>query len=168
MDTRTKPIRQDIDSIRDSMTDKMEQIEAKIKGTVDDTTETLKRSLDVKLQVQEHPWAALGIAVLAGYALGSMGDSDPSTSSTYRTDFRVPTEYPQWTDRRIEHPSQLSHQQFHNKQYSQTKGFLDDVVDELRVELDTLKTATISSLVGMVRDTVKQNLPGVYGESEGS
>jgi len=90
MDTRTEPIKQDIDSIRDSMTGKMEQIEARIKGTVDDTTETLKRSLDVKLQVQEHPWAALGVAVLAGYALGSMGGSDRSTPSTYRyrEDFR--------------------------------------------------------------------------------
>src|SRR3712207_2880549 len=86
MDMRTEPIRQDIDQIRDSMTDKMEQIEAKIKGTVEDTTETLKRGLDVKYQVGEHPWAALGAAVLAGYALGSMGSSSSSSStpSTYR------------------------------------------------------------------------------------
>ena len=43
MDQRTEPIRQDIDAIRDSMTDKIEQIETKIKGTVEDTRRGLGR-----------------------------------------------------------------------------------------------------------------------------
>src|SRR5262245_25381872 len=72
MDKRTEPIRQDIDSIRDSMTDKMEQIESKIKGTVEDT----RRMVDVKYRVSQRPWAALGASILIGYALGSIGGDD--------------------------------------------------------------------------------------------
>src|SRR5437868_13888237 len=72
MDQRTEPIRQDIDSIRDSMTDKMEQIESKIKGTVEDT----RRMVDVKYQVSQRPWAALGASILIGYAIGSIGGDD--------------------------------------------------------------------------------------------
>src|SRR5215207_619618 len=72
MDQRTEPIRQDIDSIRNSMTDKLEQIETKIKGTVDDT----RRMVDVKYQVSQRPWAALGVSLLVGYTLGSIGGDD--------------------------------------------------------------------------------------------
>src|SRR5215216_6244870 len=72
MDQRTEPIRQDIDSIRDSMTNKIEQIESKIKDTVDDT----RRMVDIKYQVSQRPWAALGVSLLVGYTLGSIGGSD--------------------------------------------------------------------------------------------
>src|SRR6476620_6877109 len=70
MDQRTEPIRQDIDAIRESMTDKIEQIETKIKGTVEDT----RRMVDIKYQVSQRPWAALGVSLLVGYTLGSIGD----------------------------------------------------------------------------------------------
>jgi len=193
MDTRTEPIRQDIDNLRESMTDKMGQIEAKIKGTVDDTTETLKRGLDVKYQVSEHPWTALGVAVLAGYALGSMGgnDSKPSTYR-YRSDFRhqdarpgEPMRYYDESEQRNQDwgksqnasysasssPSRnenayRSDFDYRDQKQSSSGGFVDDVVGQLGVELDTLKTAAISSLVNLLRDTVKQNLPGVYSEAE--
>src|SRR5215211_1513592 len=68
MDQRTEPIRQDIDSIRD----KLEQIESKIKGTVEDT----RRMVDVKYQVSQRPWAAMGVSLLVGYTLGSIGGND--------------------------------------------------------------------------------------------
>jgi len=192
MDTRTEPIRQDIDNLRDSMTDKMGQIEAKIKGTVDDTTETIKRGLDVKYQVSEHPWTALGVAVLAGYALGSMGgnDSQPSTNR-YRQDFRYqdarpgePMRYYGEAEQRNQDWGKSQNTSYsassspsrnentyrndddRNRQQSSSGGFVDDVMGQLGVELDTLKTAAISSLVNLLRDTVKQNLPGVYSEAE--
>jgi len=192
MDTRTEPIRQDIDNLRESMTDKMGQIEAKIKGTVDDTTETLKRGLDVKYQVSEHPWTALGVAVLAGYALGSMGgnDSQPSTYR-YRNDFRhqdarpgEPMRYYGESEQRNQDwgrsqntsasasfaPSRnenaYRNDDDRTRQQPSSGGFVDDVMGQLGVELDTLKTAAISSLVNLLRDTVKQNLPGVYDEAE--
>ena len=69
MDQGTEPIRQDIDAIRESMTDKIEQIETKIKGTVEDT----RRMVDIKYQVSQRPWAALGVSLLVGYTLGSIG-----------------------------------------------------------------------------------------------
>jgi hypothetical protein len=187
------------------MTDKMEQIEAKIKGTVEDTTDTIKRGLDVKYQVSEHPWAALGAAVLAGYALGSMGGSSSSSSSstpsTYRyrgdyqhNDFRSSSEPMRYYGPNNQssdwHASQSS--DWHasqstpsysspssskddssyrshddrSHQHSSSNGFFDKVMGELGIEMDTLKTAAISSLVHLVRDTVKQNLPGVYQEAE--
>jgi len=96
MDQRTEPIRQDIDAIRESMTDKIEQIETKIKGTVEDT----RRMVDIKYQVSQRPWAALGVSLLVGYTLGSIGDDhkreqpQPQRSESFRSytphDDRVP------------------------------------------------------------------------------
>src|SRR5204863_5811815 len=80
MDQRTEPIRQDIDSIRDSMTDKIEQIETKIKGTVEDT----RRMVDIKYQVSQRPWAAMGVSLLVGYTLGSIGGSDDTRAQPQR------------------------------------------------------------------------------------
>jgi len=80
MDQRTEPIRQDIDSIRDSMTDKIEQIETKIKGTVEDT----RRMVDIKYQVSQRPWAALGVSLLVGYTLGSLGGGDDTRAQPQR------------------------------------------------------------------------------------
>ena len=51
------------------MSDKIEQIETKIKGTVEDT----RRMVDIKYQVSQRPWAALGVSLLVGYTLGSIG-----------------------------------------------------------------------------------------------
>jgi len=209
MDARTEPIKQDIDTIRESMTGKMEQIESKIKGTVEDTTESLKRGLDVKYQVGEHPWAALGTALLAGYALGSMGSSSSSPSTyRYRNDFRyndfrhndarageLMRYYGQNGQSSDWHSSQgnsdwqanqpasqyTSHQQtsqysspgtynggqtYQANQNQSSDGFLDQVMGQLGSELDTFKTAAISSLVSLIRDTMKQNLPSVYQEAE--
>src|SRR5215203_5450175 len=80
MDQGTEPIRQDINTIRDSMTDKIEQIETKIKGTVEDT----RRMVDVKYQVSQRPWAALGVSLLVGYTLGSIGGGDDTHDQPQR------------------------------------------------------------------------------------
>lgn len=84
MDQRTESIKQDIDATRDSMTDKMEQIEARVKGTVEDikgsvedTVENVKQAFDLRQQVDQRPWTMLGASVLAGYVLGSLGGDSP-------------------------------------------------------------------------------------------
>src|SRR5690349_12882221 len=86
MDQRTEPIRQDIDNIRDQMTEKIAAIEDKVKGQVNDTVENVKQAFDIKQQVGDHPWAALGVSLLAGYVLGTLGDSD-SDEPQYRYDY---------------------------------------------------------------------------------
>jgi len=62
------------------MTDKIEQIESKIKGTVDDT----RRMVDIKYQVSQRPWAALGVSLLVGYTLGSIGSDSESRTQPQR------------------------------------------------------------------------------------
>ena len=193
MDQRTEPIKQDIDNIRDQMTEKLAAIEGKVKGQVNDTVDTVKQAFDIKQQVGDHPWAALGVSVLAGYVLGTLGDSDDS-GTQYRADYSR-HEQPRYQFAGSEHgkgesgytsggynsssysshansspaqssPAASSSQAQYTPQGSSNSfaqqnkgGFLNDLMDQFGGELDTIKTAAISSLVAMVRDSIKDVLP---------
>jgi ElaB/YqjD/DUF883 family membrane-anchored ribosome-binding protein len=140
MDQGTKSIRQDIDVIRDSMTDTMGQIESHVKGTVDTTVANVKRTFDVKQQIANQPWAALGIAIVAGYVLGSL-DGDSGTSESSRDNSR----------------DQAA--QAHTANMPRKPGIVDDVMDQFGDELNVLKSAAVAMAVTMVRDTIQQNVP---------
>jgi ElaB/YqjD/DUF883 family membrane-anchored ribosome-binding protein len=183
----TEPIRQDIEEIRDSMTDKMEQIESRVRGTVDNvretvdtTVESVKRSFDVKQQVQDRPWAAFGLAVLAGFTLGSLGGGGSSSnkermySSKQSRDYRYQGDthmrgeamryYPEPGSRNEYQFNQASYQGGYRggeqqHQQRQQSGFMNDFMGQFGGELDTIKNAAMAAGVGMLRDVIKQNLP---------
>jgi hypothetical protein len=165
MDQRTEPIRQDIDSIRDSMTDKLEQIETKIKGTVADT----RRMVDLKYQVSQRPWAALGVSLLVGYTLGSIGGGDdtraepqPGETVRYyaeRNDDRARSVRERDTDARAATFTQPT-----DTRRAAQPGMLDQIMDQFGDEFQMLKAAAITSVIGLIRDTVRQNLPALDQE----
>jgi len=165
MDQRTEPIRQDIDSIRDSMTDKIGQIENKIKGTVEDT----RRMVDVKYQVSQRPWAALGISLLVGYTLGSLGGSDDSRAQPQRGEaFRYYDDHNDDRARQARERDNASHSpafaQHTDTRHAAQPGMLDQIMDQFGDEFQLLKAAAITSVVSLVRDAVRQNLPALDQE----
>src|SRR5215212_1875533 len=165
MDQRTEPIRQDIDSIRDSMTDKIGQLETKIKGTVEDT----RRMVDVKYQVSQRPWAALGVSLLVGYTLGSIGGGDDTRAQPQRGEpFRY---YDQPHDDHVrearEYAADSRSSSFTQKadtRRATQPGMLDQIMDQFGDEFQLLKAAAITSVISLVRDTVRQNLPALDQE----
>jgi hypothetical protein len=164
MDQRTEPIRQDIDSIRDSMTDKIEQIETKIKGTVDDT----RRMVDVKYQVSQRPWAALGVSLLVGYALGSIGGGDRHEQPQRGEPFRY---YDQPHDDRARSAHEYEHDTHRSSfappadtRRAAQPGMLDQIMDQFGDEFQLLKAAAVTSVINLVRDAVRQNLPALDQE----
>src|SRR3712207_1169254 len=80
MDQGSDYIRQDIESTRASLDEKLDTLETKARQT-----------FDLKYQVSERPWMMLGAAVAAGYVLGSLGGSEepqrwhgqPATTTDY-------------------------------------------------------------------------------------
>ena len=164
MDQRTEPIRQDIDSIRDSMSDKLEQIESKIKGTVDDT----RRMIDLKYQVSQRPWAALGVSLLVGYTLGSIGGDDQRPQLRRSDSFRYYTEPKDDRTRSTREYDTASREaafgQPANTQHTAQPGMLDQIMDQFGDEFQMLKAAAVTSVIGLIRDTVRQNLPALDQE----
>ena len=69
MDQRTDAIRQEIEQTRASMTEKLELIEARVQGTVEDVKETMT----VQGLVRKRPWTMFGAAVFVGLLLGWRG-----------------------------------------------------------------------------------------------
>lgn len=180
----TEPIRQDIDAIRDSMTEKMEQIETRVKDTVDNTVgsvkrtvdttvDSVKRSFDLQQQVNERPWVALGVAVLAGYVIGSLGGGSSERYTPRGEPMRYyPAEprageamryYPSGTQ-----PTSSSYaQSYESRQYNgqqggrmgNQSGFMGEVMQQFGGELNMLASAAMTAGMAMIRDTISQSLP---------
>ena len=163
MDQRTEPIRQDIDSIRDSMTDKIGQLETKIKGTVEDT----RRMVDVKYQVSQRPWAALGVSLLVGYTLGSIGGDDrksqPQRADYVRYDRQSNDDHVRSQRERADSHDTAFTQHTDTRRANQP-GMLDQIMDQFGDEFQLLKAAAVTSVIGLVRDAVRQNLPALDQE----
>lgn len=65
MDNAQREIRNEIEATRAGMVQKIATLEER----VDSTIKGVKRSIDPKYQTEQHPWAAVGLAVAAGYLL---------------------------------------------------------------------------------------------------
>jgi len=123
------------------MTDTMEQIESRVKGTVDTTVENVRRTFDIKQQISDKPWAALGIAVVAGYVLGSMDGSSEVSNARSNTSDHDPLA------------------QGYTASTPHKPGLLDDIMTQFGDELNVLKSAAVAVGVNMLRDTIQQNVP---------
>jgi ElaB/YqjD/DUF883 family membrane-anchored ribosome-binding protein len=79
-------MREEIDSTRSGLADKLDALEDRVMGTVQsaqetvedsiqiakDTMATVKRTFDIKHHVEQYPWAMVGGCFLAGLALGAL------------------------------------------------------------------------------------------------
>jgi hypothetical protein len=155
MDQRAEPIEQDIAAIRDSMTDKMGQIEHRIRSSVEETGESLKRSVDLRYQVEERPWAMFGGAVVLGYVVGSL--SGPSEYTDHTSAYRSQAEA-----RHDDRPQR----ELGARGGAPNMGasFIDDLKEQFGDELALVKTVAISSAVALLRDAIRDSLPGLAGE----
>ena len=182
MDQTTNELRQDIDATRDAMTDKLAQIENRVKGTVDDfkgsvtdTVDQVKQAFDVHQQVQERPWTMLGASVLAGYVLGSLGGDSESSQRYQASNYphnQQTQNYPEGTtpssdnDKKWEQQTAAAYSGTNGKGQNSQPGFISDVMDQFRDEFDTLKGAAVVTVTNLLRDMLKQNLPQFAEEFE--
>jgi len=147
------------------MTDKIEQIETKIKGTVADT----RRMVDIKYQVGQRPWAAIGVSLLVGYTLGSLGGNDTHAQPKRGEAFRY---YSEPSDDHRAHSARerdadtrgTSFAQHTDTRRAAQPGMLDQIMEQFGDEFELLKAAAITSVIGLVRDTVRRNLPALNEE----
>jgi hypothetical protein len=134
MDQRSDDIRQGIESTRAALDTKLDTLESKARET-----------FDLKHQVAERPWMALGAAVVAGYVLGNMGGDDDQQRWHGQ---------PQTTTNYNQHAMSAAPS---SPAASRNDGLLAQFDDEI----DMLKAAAISTLTNLLHDSVREYLPSM-------
>ncbi len=156
MSEETDAIRQDIATVRDAMTDKIEQIETKVRGTVDTTVEQVGRLFDVEQQVRDRPWVALGIAAAVGYAAGSMGSSGAAANTHAAQRSSTYTHGNGSAGTSAQYASTGQHAAY---QPEQGNDVMSELSDRFGNELRLITSAALAAGVNLLRDTIKQSVP---------
>jgi hypothetical protein len=146
MDQGSDDIRQDIESTRASLDEKLDTLETKARQT-----------FDLNHQMSERPWLMLGAAVAAGYVVGSLGGDD--SSQRWHGQPATTTDYNQ-------HAYAYANQ--YGGQYGgqpslgdKVKSGADSFMSQFDDEIDMLKTAAIATLTSFLRDSVKEYIPAL-------
>jgi hypothetical protein len=164
--------RQEIDCTRSALADKLEALEDTVMGTVQsaqetvadsiqlakDTVDTVKRTFDVKHQVEQHPWAMVGGCFVAGLALASLFHRiGPRTRQALPGNPLLPTE-----ERDNARVATASPPQSHLPAPNHP-GFFD----RYQEEIDKVKGLAIGYVIGLVRDSIKGSLPELASQIDG-
>ena len=183
MDPEPDVIRQEIEKTRSSLTDKLSTLEEQVKETVSSVThtveetietvkekvqgtvDTVKRTFDLPYQTERHPWAMTGgsalLGLLLGYSLGGRSRRRPQ-EPRYR-----PVE-PAWDEGlRRDYKSASPAGYEAAAEYvpppppprRQERSFLSSLLKPFAAEIDKVKEVAVSSLMGMVRDSVVRAVP---------
>jgi len=178
MDQEPDVIRQNIDETRSSLTEKLETLEAGVKGTVQgakatvedtihnvkssvqETVDSVKRTFDVAYQVRQHPWPMLGGSVVAGFILGNLLGPRKGGRRDWES-YRKPQE-PSAAAQAV--PTRESAAALPNGTASgtsgpSTPGLLERVMAEFDDEIQQVKGLAVGAAIGILRDLAKEALP---------
>ena len=182
MGTESEVIRQEMDETRNSLTDKISQLEQQVVETVHEASEGMKQTVEavketvqsvkesvgetvdsvkdtfsIPRQVQRHPWmmmaAAAGSGFLAGYLLtGPAAKRAPS----------VPVRAPRRPGNGSYKDTSVASSSFGEAPAAAaepSEGVLHQLTQTFENEINQLKGLAIGSLAGLVRDLVVGTIP---------
>jgi ElaB/YqjD/DUF883 family membrane-anchored ribosome-binding protein len=150
-------VKEVVEDVKDAVTGTVETVKEKVEETV----ETVKHTLDLKAQVQRHPWPMMGGSVAVGFLLGKLVGR-----MTAREESPAPAPLPA-----AAHPVRLhngkgrvsrSEEKAAEKRASE-KGWLGSLTESMGPELAKLKGLAIGATLGIVRDVVTQAVPEELG-----
>lgn len=163
-------MRQNIDSTRSDLADKLEALEDRVMGTVQNAQDTVdgsiqmaretvasvKQTFDIRHHVDQHPWLMLGGSVVAGLALGSL------LATMLRRSRQTPAR-----PAGNEAPSFMRPQQRGNGDGAAAPAPMvqapppdgPGVFDLFHEEINKVKGMAIGFVMGRVRDSIKDSLP---------
>lgn len=126
-----------------------------VKGTVEETVEEVREAFNISRQVEKHPWLMVGGAFATGYLTGTVLTS--ALGSARRPSSRVA-----WPPREASlPPASLTAVPPPHAEPS-GPSFLGSLLETFRPELDKLKGMAIGALVGTIGETVLREVPPQY------
>jgi len=164
-----------VDAVKDTVDgakSTVEDIVENVKGTMDDTVTMVKQSFDLRYQVDQHPWLMLGASVVTGSVLASFlhRGREARNSSSYATHTQngprgadvsrgdgLAAMYTVAGDEDITESSKPSAnaQPQSQQSWGNTLGLIHEEF------VDVMKGAVLSTVMGTVREMIRQNMPNV-------
>jgi ElaB/YqjD/DUF883 family membrane-anchored ribosome-binding protein len=166
VDNELEVIRNQMESTRSNLADKLEALEGELRGTVEgatnavetvqetvenvtetvkETVESVRETLNVRKHVERHPWAMFGGAVLLGCIAGGLLGRRRSRKAE-------PTPAPAFT------PQAQSENGYRNG-YSKKEKPAEEEPGPLASGLQAIKGLALGTLMGTLRDVLVQAVP---------
>jgi len=155
----------------------VENIVENVKETMDDTVTKVKRSFDLRYQVEQNPWLMAGGAVVVGSILGSLMNRDEGRRySSYSTDSMHTGNYVADTTGgtgpySISGEGDGTARQANvvpSYQAPQKQGSWGSTLGQFQEEFDVVKGVVTSAVMGTVMKTlqemIRQNLPSMTSQ----
>jgi len=151
-------VKETVENVTETVKDTVE----KAKETVAETVTSVGEALDLRIQTEHHPWLVLGGSVALGFTvaqlLGSSKEDGNGSSGDRAWNSRLPALEATSTRQYSHPPAEAPPAQTHTASPEESKpSWFSD-------QIGRLKGLAIGSLMGVVRDLVKRNLPGELGQ----
>jgi ElaB/YqjD/DUF883 family membrane-anchored ribosome-binding protein len=133
-----------VDTVKQTVEDTVEAMKGMVQGTV----ESVRHTLDLRCQVNQHPWTMMTGAVAVGYTLGMLTSREDRLS-------RAMSRSPQPTFE----PPAISRIDTPPSSGREVDGFFRETRERFRPEINKLNALATGFLCSLVRDMVKQAAP---------
>lgn len=159
MDQQTTQVRQEIETTREALTQKLTMLEERARGAMQSAKETVQQVTDVNYHVDQHPWTTMGVAVLTGYTAGRFFSPASAPGSTPQQPY-----FQEAMDQSLPQPAS-HHASFHevsariapDTRQQSSAGFSAHFQEELSL----MRGAAVGAVFGLLSDLLRQALPNL-------
>jgi len=148
-------IRADMEETRASLTEKLQTLE----DTVKDTFHNVKQTVDPRHQLREHPWMAVGGAVVAGFVLGRLAPSRPKATWPPPGSRAPLTNGNGAGTASVTGASAFAKTTDLAPEEAKKPGLLRRLAAQFSEEIEMLENAAVCAGIGAARDWAKESLP---------
>ncbi len=145
MDQKGDEIRRSIEESRAATAEKLDMLEERVREKVEDvksTVKRVKRMVDPKYVVSQHPWLVLGGSVLLGYMVGGFGEKKLASRTN-----KAKSSYGVSPGRGSSMPYSAADYYSHPEPPDQSENMLEQFKDQITV---IIKGAAIRSAIGLL------------------
>jgi ElaB/YqjD/DUF883 family membrane-anchored ribosome-binding protein len=160
----TSAVTDTVENVKDVVSETVETV----KGTVEETVDTVKKTFDLRAQVENHPWLMLGGSVAVGFVAGRLLEGlMPPSRATWSDALPPPSSGGVQTNggarsyRYAEEPPARTASASASE--SSVGNWFGALTEQFAPEIGKLKGMAVGTLLGLVRDMVKQSLPQELG-----
>jgi hypothetical protein len=143
LDTLERQVVRTVEGATSAVTDTVETVKESVQSGV----QTVRETLDVRRQVDEHPWAMVGLCVGLGYVGGLLHNRLAASEALSAGRSFEPAARP-WPETAAPAVARAP-----------SRGWIDQLAETFAPEIQKMKGLAIGTALGAVRDLVDQSAP---------